>query len=93
MTPFKIEIAFLVALLFVLSSGVIWIRTANVRTTYEYVQRESELKTLLDKNQDLRIQWTKLTSPQKLKVLSAELNMNPPKLHQVFSLGSSRKAK
>lgn len=91
MIPSKFEMALLGALLFVLSSAVIWVRTANVRSTYEFVRKESELKEVLHQTQDLRIQWTKLTSPQRLKLLSAELKLNSPKMNQVLSLSSPRK--
>lgn len=93
MTPSKTEISLLITLLFILSSAVIWIRTANVRATYDFVRKESELKEVLKDTQDLRIQWTKLTSPHRLKSLSTELKMSAPKMNQVLSMSSSRNPK
>lgn len=93
MPPSKIEITLLILLLFVLSTTVIWVRTANVRATYDYVQRESELKALTLSTQDLRIQWSRLTSPQRLKTISGNLKMDAPKISQVLKLDSGVKNK
>ncbi|MFM8270623.1 MAG: hypothetical protein ACKN9V_10585 [Pseudomonadota bacterium] len=87
MNPRKFEIAVSTALLFVMSAGVIWIRTANVRATYDFVKRETELKEAKQSEQDLRIQWAKISSPQRLKKLSQDLNLEAPKLSQVYRYG------
>lgn len=84
MTPTKFEIAVSTAVLFILSAAVIWIRTANVRATYEFVKLENELKLARQSEQELRIQWSKASSPQRLKKLSEELNLDAPKLSQLY---------
>ncbi len=84
MTPYKLELVVTTALLFVMSALVIWIRTANVRSTYDFVKKETEIQTLKKESQDLRIQLAQLTSPQKLKKLSSELNLQAPKFNQIY---------
>lgn len=88
MIPKKSEIAVSTALLFVVSAGVIWIRTANIRATYDFVKKETELKEARQSEQDLRIHWSKASSPQRLKKLSQDLNLGAPKLSQVYRYGT-----
>jgi len=90
MTPTKFEIAVSTAVLFIFSAAVIWIRTANVRATYDFVKRENELKLAKQSEQDLRIQWAKISSPQRLKKLSQDLNLEAPKLSQVYRYGKTK---
>ncbi|NBT57744.1 hypothetical protein EBT16_03060 [bacterium] len=84
MTPTKFEIAVSTAVLFVLSAAVIWVRTSNVRATYEFVRLDNELKQARQSEQELRIQWAKASSPQRLKQLSQVLNLDAPKLTQLY---------
>jgi len=67
-----------------MSALVIWIRTANVRSTYDFVKKEAEMRSLQKESQDLRIQLAQLTSPQRLKKLSSELHLQAPKLNQIY---------
>lgn len=90
MIPKKSEIAVTTAIIFVLSAGVIWIRTANVRATYDFVKHENELKQARQSEQELRIQWAQISSPQRLKKLSQELNLEAPKLSQVYRYGTTK---
>ncbi len=71
-------------LLFLLSAGMIWVRTVTVRDTYRYVQQEKELKRLQQELQAARVTWLKLTAPKKLDALAARLNLAPPRLSQVL---------
>jgi hypothetical protein len=90
MTPRKFEIAVSTAILFIVSAAVIWIRTANVRATYDFVKRENELKLAKQSEQELRIQWAKISAPNRLKQLSQDLNLEAPKLSQVYRYGNLR---
>jgi len=84
MTPKKSEIAILMAILFFSSSAVIWIRTANVKATYDFVQKEKELQQLKNEAQELRVKWARLTAPQRLESLSSQLGMSAPKFNQTL---------
>lgn len=84
MSPTKIEIVATTALLFLLSAGVIWIRTANIQATYEFNEKERKLTSLKTDEQSLRIRLTKLSSPRRLKEMSKELNLAAPKISQLY---------
>lgn len=84
MTPTKNQFVMMAAILFLLSAGVIWIRTANVRATYEFVAKEKEFERLKQNSQGLRIRWAQLTTPQRLKLLATHLGLEAPRLSQVF---------
>ena len=84
MTPYKSEIAVTTAFLFLISAGVIWIRTANVKTTYEFVRREAAFREEKKNEQELRIQWSKISAPHRLRKLSDQIGMTAPKLNQIY---------
>lgn len=74
----------MVSLILALAAGVIWIRTATVRDTYAFVQKERELRKLQQEIQAARVRWLKLTSPKRLEAMAKALNLQPPKIEQVL---------
>jgi len=84
MFPLKTELILTTGLLFLLSTGIIWIRTANIKATYEFNQKEKELNHFKKTEQNLRIKLAKVSSPQRLKELSQNLNLSAPRLNQVY---------
>jgi hypothetical protein len=74
----------LFALVFALAAGVIWIRTATVKDTYLYVQREKEYRRLEQEIQGVRVRWLKLTAPKRLEALAQSLGLMPPNRNQVL---------
>lgn len=79
----RLETWVLFSVVLVLSVSVIWIRTATVKSTYQYVQKENELKKLGSELQALRLQWLKQTAPQRLEQLAENLEMQAPTLGQI----------
>lgn len=77
------EILTLVSVLVALAGGVIWLRTATVRDTYQYVKQGKEFQNLQQEIQVLRIEWLNLTAPKRLEVLARELDLHPPTRQQV----------
>lgn len=72
--------------LILLAGVVVWIRTATVKSTYEFVRQERDLKRMQEEMQNLRIRWLKLTSPSKLETLAQNQGMSPPKYDQVVKI-------
>jgi hypothetical protein len=77
------EAYFLFVVVFSLATGVIWIRTSTVRDTYAYVQRERELRRLLQDIQADRVHWLKLTTPKRLENVAKHLGLRAPEMFQV----------
>jgi len=73
----------LLAIVFVLSALVIWVRTATVKYTYAYVRQEKELRELQQEIQRIRVRWLKQASPGKLEALAPKLGLFPPRFEQV----------
>jgi len=69
---------------FILVVGMVWVRTANVKATYRFVQLEKELTQLEQEIQAGRVKWLQLTTPQKLEVLASRLELKPPHPDQSF---------
>jgi len=80
----KREIFSLLALVFALATGVIWIRTSTVKDTYLYVQREKEFRKLQEEIQANRVRWLRLTTPKRLEVIAKNLGLGAPELSQVL---------
>ncbi|NDG27097.1 MAG: hypothetical protein EB120_07980 [Proteobacteria bacterium] len=89
MNPNKTELVILMAILFFSSSAVIWVRTTNVKATYDYVQKETALQQLKNEGQELRVKWTRLTSPQRLATLGTQLSMTAPSLGKTLKYSSA----
>lgn len=84
------ELYVLLACIFSLSAGVIWVRTETVKDTYLYVQQEKELRKLQQELQAARVQWLKMTSPKRLDALAQNLGLYPPKIHQILKYESDK---
>lgn len=69
---------------FLLAAGVVWVRTATVKNTYEYVQFEKELKLAQQGIQETRVEWLKRTSPQQLDRIASRLDLRPPRVNQLM---------
>lgn len=80
----KYETGVLLFVVFALSSGIIWVRTATVKDTYRFVQSEKELRKLQQDIQAVRVRWLKMTSPGKLESLAQTLELTPPRIDQVL---------
>ena len=78
------EIWTLLFFLCVVALSVIWVRTATVKKTYEYVQHEKELRQLEQEIQALRIEWLKWTAPEKLEGLAQKRELQRPDPQQVY---------
>jgi cell division protein FtsL len=78
------EIWILVCALALVAVVVIWVRTATVKKTYEYVQHEKELRQLEQEIQVLRIDWLKWTAPERLEALASERELQRPAPEQVY---------
>lgn len=84
MQSLKQEIFFTTLLVFFFSAGVIWIRTANIKATYEFNQKEKQLNQVRKTEQNLRIKLASVSSPQRLKEMSKRLNLAAPKISQLY---------
>ena len=91
-TRHRREIYALLALLFVLSAGVIWIRTSTVKDTYLYVQQEKEYRQLQQEIQATRVRWLKLTSPRRLEELATRVGLQAPKMNQILRYEPEKRA-
>lgn len=80
----KRDFYILFALIFGFAATVIWVRTATVKDTYLYVQREKEYRKLLQEIQGVRVRWLKLTAPKRLEGLAQTLGLTPPTRNQVL---------
>ena len=78
------EIWILLSALALVAVVVIWVRTATVKKTYEYVQHEKELRQLEQEIQALRLEWLKWTAPERLETLAAERELERPAPEQVY---------
>ncbi len=79
----KQELVFLLIILCTLASLVIWVRTATVKTTYAYVDKEKEWQKVQEQLQDARVRWLKQTSARKLESIAQTLGLQAPQLSQV----------
>ncbi len=82
--PLRREIFLHFLILFLISSGVIWVRTATVRESYRFIQQERDLRKVQQDIQTNRVQWLKATAPKKLESWASELKLFPPKPPQVL---------
>jgi cell division protein FtsL len=78
------EVGLLLFLLGVVCLVVIWVRTATVKKTYEYVQHEKELRQLEQEIQALRLEWLKWTAPERLEDLAEKRDLQRPDPEQVY---------
>ncbi len=84
-TTRKNEFLFLLIALVGLASGLIWIRTATVKDTYQYVKKVREAKVLEDEIQALKIRWGQSVSPTSLQKIAEKLEMGPPQRKQIVT--------
>lgn len=84
MQSLKNELICSTILVFLFSAGVIWIRTANIRATYEFNQKEAQLTQMKKTEQKFRIQLAKASSPQRLKEISQRIGLSAPKISQLY---------
>jgi hypothetical protein len=84
------EVMLLICAVVALAAAVIWIRTATVRETYEYVQQEKELRRLEEGIQSVKVKWVRVTAPGRLESLANSLGLAAPRLDQVVSYGTLR---
>lgn len=82
--PSRRETAILLSIVLFLAAGVIWVRTATVRETYAFVQKERELRKLQQEIQAARVRWLKVTAPKRLESMARSLGLAPAKIHQVL---------
>lgn len=83
------ELWVLATVLTLVALAVVWVRTATVKKTYEYVQHEKELKQLEQEIQALRIDWLKWTAPERLEHLAEDRGLQRPASEQVYRYKSS----
>ncbi len=81
-SPKKMETLAWFGVLFAVCGAVVWVRTATVKATYQYVQQEKELASIGDQIQDFRIRWLKLTAPKRLEALAQRFELIPPDSNQ-----------
>ena len=81
---FHTDLRFLFLIVFLATALVIWIRTATVKATYEYVQNEKEYRLLNQEIQALRVKWLKVSAPKRLEGMAHVLKLGPPKIDQVM---------
>lgn len=86
MNPIKAERALLLLCLFLSATGTIWLRTANVKATYRYVELEKNLSEIEKDTQILRIKRVKLTSPRRLEEIAKTQGLGPAGRGQIISL-------
>ena len=89
--PIRRETLFLLSIVIALSAVIIWIRTATVKSTYQYVQQEKELAKIEQELSMARVRWLKMTSSTKLEALASEHKLSPPKLGQRFRVALNPK--
>lgn len=85
------ETVLLALMLAAVAVVVIWVRTATVKKTYEYVQHEKELRQLEQEIQALRIEWLKWTAPERLEGLAEQRELQRPVQDQVFRYTAPKK--
>lgn len=94
MSPFskpKYEVFFLLWIIFLVSAAVIWVRTTTVKSTYDYVETQREVKNLEQEIQLQRVKWLKLTSTKRLETLAASIGLASPNLNQIAKLQTQKK--
>lgn len=79
----KHEAYLLFSLLCASAAAMIWVRTATVKTTYAYVEKEKEWQKVGEQLQEARVRWLKQTSPRKLEAIAQSLGLSAPDLSQV----------
>lgn len=85
------EVGLLLFLLAAVACLVIWVRTATVKKTYEYVQHEKELRQLEQEIQALRLDWLKWTAPERLEDLAEKRELQRPVSDQVYRYTAPKK--
>lgn len=90
MIPKKIELALTLLGVFAASASVIWIRTLNVKATYEFVRQEKELKNIQNEVQSLRVAWVKQTTPSKLDHIASNIGLAAPRLDQTLRYSTAK---
>jgi hypothetical protein len=87
---FAYETHFLVTVVFLLASLVIWVRISTVKDTYRYVLQEKELIRAQQEIQAVKLKWLKETSPRKLEAVARNLRLFPPSINQTLKYRSER---
>ncbi len=87
----KVKFVGLLGALFFLALATVWVRTATVKRTYQYVQNERSLKQLERDYQRRRVEWLRLTTPERLEKMALALNLHAPKAGQLIRYASSPK--
>ena len=80
------EFIFLFAITFIIATGVTWIRTANLKQTYQFIQHEAQLRMLQKEIQSCRVEWTRLSAPRRLDQIAKKIHLRPPRLDQIFKV-------
>lgn len=80
----KLRLGFLAFTIVIVCATLVWIRTVTVETTYAFVQQEKELHHLKQEIQSLRIEWLKLTAPDRLEALAENRKLVRPTSKQIF---------
>lgn len=75
--------------IFILAAALVWVRALTVKSTYEFVGKERQFRTLEQETQGLRVRWLKMTAPKRLESLASQLGLEPPKLGQSLRIQSS----
>jgi sensor domain CHASE-containing protein len=88
--PPRTEIQLHLFIIFLISLGVIWIRTATIQSTYQYVEREKKLGLVSQQVQSHRMRLAQMTSPRALQKLADHLELAPATQAQVYRWENSR---
>ena len=86
----KTEVLSLLGAIFALTAAVIWVRTATVKETYRYFQKEKELRKVEQELKTLRVTWLQITSPKTLETLATALELVPPEMDQIVRYDSRK---
>ena len=68
--------------LVVMTTAMVWFRTATVKHTYSFSEKDKHYRELQDRYLAARVKWLRLTSPGKLDILAARIGLKAPGLHQ-----------
>jgi len=74
----KRQVMALSFLLFAVAALTIWVRATTVRSTYQFVQNENQLRLLEQENQVQRVKWIQLTTSANLERLAIKLGLRAP---------------